>query len=94
MGDTDARRVRAVVHGMVQGVGFRWSMQHEAQRLGIGGTVRNRFDGAVEAEIEGPSEAVAAMLRWLEHGPPSAAVSRIDRAERDPRGESTFRITG
>jgi len=41
-----------VVHGGVQGVGFRWFAREEAARLGITGWIRNRDDGTVEA-VEG-----------------------------------------
>ena len=37
---------RLLVHGMVQGVGYRWSMVSEAERIGgLAGWVRNRRDG-------------------------------------------------
>ncbi len=80
------------MHGSVQGVGFRWAASAEADRLGVAGSVRNRFDGTVEAEIEGTADAVVAMGAWLEHGPPSARVERVDADELEPRGDRGFRI--
>lgn len=80
------------MHGSVQGVGFRWAASAEAERLGVAGSVRNRFDGTVEAEVEGTADAVAAMGAWLGHGPPSARVERVDAEELDSRGDSGFRI--
>lgn len=67
-----------VIHGHVQGVFFRNSMQREAQRLGIAGWVRNRSDGAVEAVVQGESDAVEAIVRWAHHGPEMAQVVRVD----------------
>ena len=48
------RRVVAVVHGVVQGVGFRWFVQREASRLGLTGWTANLVDGTVEVVAEGP----------------------------------------
>ncbi|HEY6800011.1 MAG TPA: acylphosphatase [Agromyces sp.] len=86
-------RRQVVVHGVVQGVGFRYSARFEADRLGVAGWVRNRPDGAVEAEIEGDEASVAAMLEWFASGPPGAAVRRSEVAEVDPIGERGFRVT-
>ncbi|WP_413319056.1 acylphosphatase [Agrococcus sp. 1P02AA] len=80
------------MHGSVQGVGFRMAATTEARRLGVAGTVRNRFDGTVEAEVEGGADAVAAMGTWLEGGPPSARVDRVDADELELRGDEGFRI--
>ena len=86
-------RRRAIVHGMVQGVGFRYSARREAERLGLAGWVRNRADGTVEAEVEGDERSVAAMLDWLAQGPPGAVVRDLDVEERDPIEERGFRVT-
>lgn len=80
------------MHGSVQGVGFRWAASAAAERLGVAGSVRNRFDGTVEAEVEGTADAVAAMGAWLARGPSSARVDRVDAVELEPRGDSGFRI--
>ncbi|MDJ0324547.1 acylphosphatase [Cryobacterium sp. PH31-AA6] len=85
-------RRRAVVRGVVQAVGFRYYAQAEARRLGLAGFVRNRRDGAVEAEAEGDAAAVSAMLDWLAHGPPSAVVHSVETSELEPLGEAEFRI--
>lgn len=85
-------RRRVVVHGGVQGVGFRYSARREADRLGIAGWVRNRADGAVEAELEGDEASVQAMLDWLAEGPPGAVVRSTEVAEAAPTGERGFRI--
>jgi acylphosphatase len=70
-------RVHVVVTGRVQGVWFRDSCQREARALGVGGWVRNRMDGSVEAEFEGPSAAVERMVAWCREGPPRARVDDV-----------------
>lgn len=66
-----------ILHGRVQGVGFRYSLAHEALRCGVAGWVRNRREGTVEAVIVGTAEAVAALLVWARNGPPAAHVEQL-----------------
>jgi len=86
------RRVRAVVSGRVQGVGFRWSARAEAQRLGVAGWVRNLPDGTVEAEFEGDETAVPPMLEWLRHGPAGARVDGVTVTELAGTGDERFEV--
>lgn len=81
-----------MVHGEVQGVGYRYSCEHKARELGLGGWVRNREDGAVEAAFEGADDAVATMLAWARRGPRSAVVTRLEESPEEPRGETRFEI--
>ena len=78
----ESRPVEAVkrikIRGVVQGVGYRWSMAGEARRLGIRGWVRNRLDGSVEAVLQGSPEAIDAMLEWARKGPSAAVVAAVD----------------
>ena len=48
------QRLTAIVHGDVQGVGYRFFAQRQAARLGLRGYVRNLRDGTVEVVAEGP----------------------------------------
>jgi acylphosphatase len=89
----DPSRVRVIVEGHVQGVFFRASCAKLARRLGVSGWVRNRADGAVEAEFEGPGDAVDAIVAWCRRGPPSARVDGVT-VEAVPRtGEDGFAVT-
>jgi len=70
--------LRIVVHGRVQGVWFRYCTQQKAKQLDIGGWVRNRPDGSVEALICGNESQLARMQTWLTHGPENAQVTRCE----------------
>ena len=70
-----------LISGRVQGVGFRYSMGEEAERLGVTGWVRNRRDGTVEAAVDGTPEAVDALIAWARRGPPSAHVTEVRISE-------------
>ncbi len=73
-----ARTVRLIIRGRVQGVGFRAYVAGEARRRGLGGWVRNRRDGAVEAMIAGPPDAVEKMIAACRRGPSSSRVAGVD----------------
>ena len=83
----DLVRLHATIHGEVQGVSFRYYAQRRAIGLGLGGFVRNRWDGSVEVVAEGEREAVDQLLSWLHSGPPSAHVERVDAQWEKPSGE-------
>lgn len=68
---------RLVIRGVVQGVGFRYSMLAQARLLGVTGWVRNRRDGSVEAMIAGDPAQVAEMLAWSRIGPAGAVVDAV-----------------
>ena len=73
----DLRHV--LIHGRVQGVGYRAWTEDTARELGVQGWVCNRNDGAVEAVFAGPGEAVAKMIEACRKGPYGAHVTGIDQ---------------
>lgn len=80
-------RLRAVVHGRVQGVNFRYYATRAAQRLDLTGWVANRWDGTVETVAEGPREALDEFRAFLRQGSPSSFVQRVDDRWETPTGE-------
>ncbi len=90
---TIARHV--VVHGLVQGVGFRYFVQRVAARLGVTGTVRNCPDSTVEIYAEGESAKISEFLAEVARGPRMASVDHLDVSEIPPRGSyRSFSIEG
>ena len=87
-----AVRRRVVVEGRVQGVFFRDSCQQAARSAGVGGWVRNRADGNVEAVFEGEPEAVDRMVDWCRQGPRRADVDRVEVTDEEPVGEAGFHV--
>lgn len=88
------KRARVVVRGRVQGVGFRWATQRRARSLRLGGWVRNRADGTVEAVFEGTADAVESMVAWCATGPRGAKVDQVEVAwdEAEPAGTGEFSV--
>ncbi len=75
---TKEARVRAVVRGFVQGVGYRQKAQELAVKLGLDGRVRHAGDGVMEVEAEGPREKLEVLVEWLHYGPPVAHVDTVE----------------
>ena len=69
-----------LITGRVQGVGFRYALYDEAERLGVTGWVRNRADGGVEAVVQGIPDAVEAIIAWARRGPPASRVAGVSAA--------------
>ncbi len=69
--------LRAIVRGLVQGVGYRFFVLRVAGELGLRGTVRNRADGTVEVQARGEEGRLKRLLAALGEGPPSAQVAEV-----------------
>jgi acylphosphatase len=76
------QRVRAIVTGRVQGVGYRASTVAEATGLPVTGWVQNLADGTVELEVQGEPADVQKLLTWCENGPPGARVTGVSHEPR------------
>ena len=75
MSETSTRHL--IVRGHVQGVGYRNYLEYKAGQLGVGGWVRNRSDGSVEAMVQGTDAAVAAIIECAQRGPRASQVSGV-----------------
>jgi acylphosphatase len=84
--------LRATIRGRVQAVGFRVFVRDAAERLNIGGYVRNEPDGSVYVEAHGGRADLEALLSYLRRGPSMARVERVDAEWREGRGEATGRF--
>jgi acylphosphatase len=83
----DALRLRAVVRGEVQGVGYRWAVQRQARRLGLTGYAENLPDGSVRVEAEGRPERLDELEAFLAGGPRLAEVDALDSERVAATGE-------
>jgi acylphosphatase len=72
------------IRGRVQGVGYRYFVEREAQLRDLEGWVRNRRDGSVEAVFSGSVEAVAGMIAACRRGPSSARVEAVQDETANP----------
>ncbi len=88
-------RVHVVVHGRVQGVGFRAFVLHRARELALAGEVRNLPDGAVEVTAEGAPETLARLVDEVRSGPRAARIENVDVAWAEGTGRFRgFEIRG
>ena len=82
-----------LIHGRVQGVGYRAFLDGEARRRGLSGWTRNLRSGEVEAVVAGPAEAVEALIEACRKGPLGSRVDGIVRTEAaPPRPTGPFRV--
>jgi acylphosphatase len=88
----ETTRLRVIVTGRVQGVWFRDRCREQARNEGVAGFARNRADGSVEVELEGPEPAVERVVAWCRVGPSRASVNAVAVERITPVGEPGFRI--
>jgi acylphosphatase len=74
-----------LIHGRVQGVGFRWFVLREASQLNLRGRVCNTEEGEVEVLAAGTHEQLSALRSSLWRGPRG---SRVDHIVEQPMPDS------
>jgi acylphosphatase len=87
-----ATAVHIVIHGRVQGVGYRAWVEDEAAALGLSGWVRNRRDGTVEAVVSGDPDAVQTFVALCRDGPRAALVFDVKSEPYDGPPTNGFKV--
>jgi len=77
-------RLHVRISGRVQGVGFRYFVQEQAEALNLKGWVRNLADGQVESSAEGTPLDLEKWLEALRQGPPLSRVDHLEITWRQP----------
>lgn len=83
---------RYVVRGRVQGVGFRYFVNHAASSLGVRGWVKNCDDGSVEVLAMGNQEQLNDLAAYLHQGPRFSEVRSVEESEASLVQSSGFSI--
>lgn len=84
--------VKLVIRGKVHGVGFRFSCMEAAYRYGVKGFVKNKSDGTVYIEAEGPEEELNLFIEWCHKGPTWAKVVNVDQEDGELKNYQSFEI--
>lgn len=89
----DQKAKHIIFVGRVQGVGFRYTAFHIANRYGLTGFVRNCHDGTVEMLAQGPANDITACIRDIEESFPGyVRETKIEEIPIDPQ-YIEFKIT-
>jgi acylphosphatase len=80
------------VSGRVQGVGFRWFVQMNANAIGLRGWVRNEDDGRVQVYGVGNQEQLDRLAALLYRGPSQAEVRGVEQREATVQQLSSFSV--
>ncbi len=78
------KTIRYIVHGRVQGVGFRNFVYHCAKKLPVSGYVRNLPNGSVECVAKTDDATHRSLLADLRRGP---TLSRVDEISQEPSAD-------
>lgn len=86
-------RAEIVVNGLVQGVGYRYYVYREAQKLGVFGYVKNLYTGEVLTVVEGDKAKIEDLIKKLRIGPSHASVKNCVVEWQQPKDEfNSFEI--
>ena len=81
MGVMMNKAIKLIIHGKVQGVGYRRWFEKQALELELTGYVKNLAGGEVEAIIVGTENQLHTIIERSYMGPSRAEVSKIIQSE-------------
>lgn len=81
------KRAKIICNGLVQGVGFRYFVVRNAQRIGLKGYTQNLLTGEVLTVVEGDEGLIYELLKILKVGPSHAHVKSCAVEWNDYNGE-------
>ena len=81
------KRVKFIITGFVQGVGYRYFVYRKAVELGLKGYAKNLHDGTVETVVEGSQEKIDALFHQLKQGPSHSHVENCKVFYSELKGE-------
>lgn len=82
-------RAEIIVNGLVQGVGFRYFVVREAQKLGLKGFTQNLYTGEVITVVEGEKAIVNELINKIKIGPIQSSVKSCKIDWQEPKNEFT-----
>jgi len=83
-------RIEAIVNGEVQRVGYRYTVQDIARKLGVKGYVQNMPDGTVKIIAEAPRKTIEKFIKALQIKEPPTNVYQIKVKTTKPTGKFEF----
>ena len=90
---SEAKQVRVIITGLVQGVFFRAGTRDAARALNLRGRVWNNPDGTVEAVFIGSSADIDRAIEWCRQGPDGSRVDEINIKNEPLRDEALTDFT-
>lgn len=90
--DEQEKQYEILVHGRVQGVGFRYAARNQARFFALKGWVENLPDGSVRIQIRGKQDACLNFLQWCRKGPAYGWVERATIIEKNLSPLPAFKI--
>lgn len=84
---SDFKKIKLIVAGRVQGIGFRYFCYKQAINFNIKGYAKNLLNGNVEIIAEGKKDNLESFINNVAKGPILAKVEKIDKIWETYNGE-------